>query len=187
MDGYRFEQVCKALTLEMGQGRRPVPSQYIAVYHRLKAEQGWDRVDKAKVSKCPTCEGVGMVYTWMMRERDSFKDKFARPCPQCAPIHPSNAKPQLEGWIHVDQQAEDLDALYLKLGPKGAAFGLPFLDQSPIGLKPETLATLMQRAQEPLPDKGGKSLEAFLADTLQTADPLPQPKSLGDLLSGAMP
>lgn len=43
MDGFKFDQVTKRIVQELNPMKKPMPKEFVAVYHRLAAEQGWDK------------------------------------------------------------------------------------------------------------------------------------------------
>jgi hypothetical protein len=100
MDGLLFDTVTKELSKSLTQGRRPVPSQFYAVYEKLKAAQ-----PKTEF-KCVPCNTTGWVYVEAMDHHTGEIAKFSKPCPDCRFNHPLKSAPLRQGWIECEGVTE---------------------------------------------------------------------------------
>lgn len=160
MDAFTFERVTKELALNMGRGQKPMPSQFWAVFHRLKGEDNSGRVDI-----CDSCKSTGWVYAHMLETKTGVEGDFAAPCPKCRLRHPlKDADPRL-GWIFQDKAASDHEQQLLemarKMGPKGARFVLDLSDKHKVNFSDTVLSELVQRSAD-LPPQENKTVEAVL-------------------------
>lgn len=100
MDPFLFDTVTKELSKTLSRGQRPVPSQFYAVYEKLRDQQ------PKKVEKCESCDSTGWVTTWLMNHETAEADRFVKPCPLCRDRHPYKNAPQRPGWIELDEAPE---------------------------------------------------------------------------------
>lgn len=81
MRGERFARVCKELLREIPpNGRKPVPSQYVAIYRKLEDREGWS---KQEFKKCSGCNGDGLVRAFIRGRASGRVYTAVKPCPIC--------------------------------------------------------------------------------------------------------
>jgi hypothetical protein len=96
MDPFLFESVTKELSKSLSRGQRPVPSQFYAVYEKLRDQQ------PKKLEKCESCGSTGFVHQWAMNHETAENAEFAKPCPTCRPRHMLQNAPLRPGWVELD-------------------------------------------------------------------------------------
>jgi hypothetical protein len=101
MDGLLFDTVTKELAKSLTQGRRPVPSQFYAVYEKLRD------VQPKTAFKCVTCGTTGWVYVMLMDQHTSQLERFSKPCPDCRRTHPLRTAPLRQGWIEAEMPPKE--------------------------------------------------------------------------------
>lgn len=79
MKPYEFDEVCKAMVSEVTLGRKPVPKQFVAMYHKIAQERRW-LTPQAK--SCKICGGHTWVYCSVQRE-DGSRHRAMKGCPEC--------------------------------------------------------------------------------------------------------
>lgn len=161
MDAFTFERVCKELANNMSRGQKPMPSQFWAVYHRLKSEENAGRVDL-----CDSCKTTGWVYAHMVKAETGEEGDFCVPCPKCRQRHPLKDAEPMRGWTFQDVPATShegqLMAMLSKMGPKGARFVLDLADRHKVNFFDAVLSELVRKAGDEPPQQN-KVAEAAIA------------------------
>jgi hypothetical protein len=97
MKPFEFDEVCKAVARECGD-RKPKPSTFIAVHHKLTERHGWKR-DTVSGKTCGACDGTKIVLAHYRRVADSYEMDAMKPCPVCDPY---TKKFSAEVWEEVE-------------------------------------------------------------------------------------
>lgn len=177
MTGYRFDEVCKQLLAGMSAGRRPVPSQFLKLYHDLGKSLGWDANDAVTRGACPACGGPGMVYVWLRNLEDGRVDQFAKPCPSCRRDHPLANAPTRKGWIEVNHEAY-LISQASTMGPDGAQFAIGIIDHSstPAEMPREVMVALVESAGKSTDQTRYGDADRTVLDRLGVTGKVPDPE-----------
>jgi hypothetical protein len=101
MDPFLFDNVTKELTKSLSRGQRPVPSQFYAVYEKLRDQQ------PKSLEKCESCASTGWVSVWLMNHETTETERFQKPCPKCRPRHAFKDAPQRPGWVEMEGAPEE--------------------------------------------------------------------------------
>src|SRR3990167_2097914 len=80
-----FDLVCKTIVCEMQPGRRPLPAQYVAIYHRLAERRGW-KLDNR--TKCQACDGMAYTVAFVKRKDTGVIYDGVSNCLSCIGIGP---------------------------------------------------------------------------------------------------
>lgn len=146
MDAYVFEKVTVEICKNMGRGQRPMPTQFWAVYSRLRQE---DAAGKPVVV-CPSCRNTIWTMVRMLETKTGYELDFAEPCPACQHRHPFKDAPPREGWIRVEQKRSSHEQEMMdqarKMGAKGARFILGMVERGAAKFSDEVVLELVIRA-----------------------------------------
>lgn len=169
MDAYTFERVTKELANNMARGQKPMPSQFWAVYHRLKGEENVGRVDL-----CDSCKSTGWVYVHMVKAATGLEGDFCIPCPKCRQRHPLKDASPIPGWTIQEVPYSSHDAQVMAqakaMSPRGARFVLDLVEkyQRP-DFHPDVIQELVERAGAE-PKQSNPPVEAII-QTLRIVEP----------------
>lgn len=105
MDAFLFEKVTIELAKNMGRGQRPMPSQFWAVYNRIRGEEAAHK----PVEVCPSCKNTIWIMVRMVETKTGVEMDFAEPCPECQSRHPLKDAPPRAGWIKVERKRSPHD------------------------------------------------------------------------------
>ena len=95
----RFELVCKTIVCEIQPGRRPLPVQYVALYHRLAEQRGWKLNNR---TKCLVCDGMGYNVAFLKRKDTGVIYEGVTNCLSCRGVDPVDPRLEL-----VSQEEHD--------------------------------------------------------------------------------
>ncbi len=167
MDGYTFELVCKDLANNMARGQKPMPSQFWAVYHKIKGEQ-----NSGKVDLCDSCKSTCWVFVHMVNAKDGLEGDFAIPCPKCQHKHPYKDATPRPGWTIQEKSASSHEMQLLemarRLGPRGARYVFDLAQRFDVNFSfsEALLDELVQRAGAEPPQEN-KQAEAVLESVVR--------------------
>jgi hypothetical protein len=80
MPGQQFHECVKTLAIEMHGGRRPVPAQVVAIWHKLADKFGWKYKPR---KKCSRCNDARFVRAAVRDRRSGHLYASAKPCSSC--------------------------------------------------------------------------------------------------------
>jgi hypothetical protein len=92
-----LEEVTKKLVQEVSPVKKPMPGQFIAVYHKLRESRG----ERFQKRECASCGSTSMVMVSLMSMKSGEVKPFAAPCPTCQPGKESDPP---EGWVRTSAE-----------------------------------------------------------------------------------
>jgi hypothetical protein len=181
MDAYTFEKVTVELAKNMGRGQRPMPSQFWAVYHRIKSE---DAAGKP-VEVCPSCKNTTWTMIRMMETKTGMECDFAEPCAGCQSRHPYKDAPARGGWVRVERKSSPHNEEMLErartMGARGARFVLDLIEKhkNSMNFSDDVILALVERAGSE-PTQSNPQAEAVLEKLEVIPDPVRREQPQGD-------
>jgi hypothetical protein len=170
MDGFTFEMVCKDLANNMARGQKPMPSQFWAVYHKIKGEQ-----NAGKVDFCDSCKSTCWVFVHMVNAKTGQEGDFAIPCPKCQHRHPYKDAQPRAGWTIQDtpEKAHEAQLLEMaeKLGPRGARHVLDLMEKFKVNFPQDVVLKLIDKAGNE-PSLGAVGPDVKVLESLKVTTPV---------------
>ena len=148
MDSAQFDEVCRKIAQTAGGMKKPMPKDFIGAFKDLSSKHNWT---KAKVNNCQQCEGLGLVYTSVMKIDTLEHHKAMKPCPGCR-----SDTGIAEGWIEdvpppiksenkaTNWMLNEIEQDYYS--PKAAQDLLVKIDEEKINFPEEVVKALVEKA-----------------------------------------